>query len=121
MISGREPCDLDKVYSLPGAINVETNSVIVAACIPMLLPFLELLFGRRFLSAPRPSSLSRGSDAGPGSRTRNLRGTNKPVKIQKRRTSDEVEGRVEAVLLLEEPGQDEESGQKQTADNIRQR
>jgi hypothetical protein len=101
--------------------SVETNSVIIAACIPMLLPFLELLFGKRFLSAPRPSSLSRISDARPGSRTRNFRGTNKPVETQKRRTSDEVEERVEAVLLLEEPGQDEESSQNQTADNIRQR
>ncbi|EXK33422.1 hypothetical protein FOMG_10700 [Fusarium oxysporum f. sp. melonis 26406] len=99
--------------------SVETNSVIIAACIPMLLPFLKVLFQKR-LSAPRPSSLGRVSDARPGSRTRNLRGINKPVEIQKRRTSDEVEERVEAVLLLKEPGQDEESGQNQTADNIRQ-
>ncbi|RKK91059.1 hypothetical protein BFJ68_g16280 [Fusarium oxysporum] len=48
-------------------------------------------------------------------------GTNKPVETEKRRTSDEVEERVEAVLLLEEPGQDEEGGQNQAADNIRQR
>ncbi|SCO92509.1 related to integral membrane protein PTH11 [Fusarium oxysporum] len=102
-------------------ISVETNSVIIAACIPMLLPFLELLFGKRFLSAPRPSSLSRISDARPGSKTRNFMGTNKPVETEKRRTSDEVEERVEAVLLLQEPGQDEEGGQNQTADNIRQR
>ncbi|EWZ81753.1 hypothetical protein FOCG_17119 [Fusarium oxysporum f. sp. radicis-lycopersici 26381] len=99
--------------------SVGTNSVIIAACIPMLLPFLKLLFKKR-LSAPRPSSLGRVSDVRPGSRTRHLRGTNKPVEIQKRRTSDEVEERVEAVLLLKEPGQDEESGQNQMADNIRQ-
>ncbi|KAL5603929.1 hypothetical protein FOVSG1_006679 [Fusarium oxysporum f. sp. vasinfectum] len=102
-------------------ISVETNSVIIAACIPMLLPFLELLFGKKFLSAPVPSSLNRISDARPGSRTRNITATNKSVEIETRRTSDEVEERMGSVLLLEEPSQDEERGQNQTADNIRQR
>ncbi|KAI3573453.1 hypothetical protein IWW34DRAFT_756206 [Fusarium oxysporum f. sp. albedinis] len=102
-------------------ITIETNSVIIAACIPMLLPFLELLFGKKFLSAPVPSSLNRISDARPGSRTRNITATNKSVEIEKRRTSDEVEERMGSVLLLEEPSHDEERGQNQTADNIRQR
>ncbi|EMT74568.1 hypothetical protein FOC4_g10000280 [Fusarium odoratissimum] len=90
---------------------IEINSVIIAACIQMLLPFLKLLFAKRFLSAPYLSSLSRVSDARPGSRMRNLRGTNKLVEIRQRRTSDKVEERMEAVLLLEEPGRDKESGQ----------
>ncbi|CCT71730.1 related to integral membrane protein PTH11 [Fusarium fujikuroi IMI 58289] len=102
-------------------ISVETNCVIIAACIPMLLPFFELLFGKRFLSAPPPSSLSRISDSKPGSRTGNLSGTNKTVETERRRIRDEVEERMEAVLLLEEPGQDEEGGQSQRADNVRQR
>ncbi|KAH7176896.1 hypothetical protein EDB81DRAFT_773735 [Dactylonectria macrodidyma] len=102
-------------------ICVETNSVIIAACIPMLLPLLELVLGKKFLSAPRPSSLSRISDARPGSSTTNVAATNKSVEIEKWRTSDEVEERMGSVLLLEEPSKDEERGRDQTADNIRQR
>lgn len=128
----RESCDLDKVCDLPCTTqnfpltysydhSIETNCVIIAACIPMLLPFLELLFGKRLLSAPPPSSLSRVSDSKPGSRTGNLSVTNKTVETERRRTRDEVEERMEAVLLLAEPGQDEEGGQSQRADNVGQR
>ncbi|KAF5643130.1 integral membrane protein PTH11 [Fusarium sp. NRRL 52700] len=41
--------------------------------------------------------------------------------MEKRRTRDEVEERMEAVLLPGEPNQDEESGQTQRVDNVRQR
>ncbi|KAJ4072669.1 hypothetical protein NW761_014684 [Fusarium oxysporum] len=102
-------------------VSVETNSVIIAACIPMLLPFLELFFGKKFLSASPQSSLSRISAAEFGSKARSIAGTNVPAKIKKRRASDEVEERMGSVLLLEEPSLDEESGQNQTSDNIRQR
>ena len=87
----------------------------------MLLPILELLLGKKFLSAPNPSSLSRISDARPGSRATNAAATNTLVEIEKRGTSDEVEERIELVLLLEDASQDEERGRNQTADNIRQR
>lgn len=92
----------------------------------MLLPFLELLFGKKFLSAPRPASLSLISDASPGSTAPSSGAINKPTEAEHQRTSDEVEERMGAVLLLEEPSQDEERGRIRTADpsqvdNIRQR
>ncbi|KAK2122002.1 hypothetical protein NOF04DRAFT_1337007 [Fusarium oxysporum II5] len=89
--------------------TIETNSVIIAACIPMLLPFLELLFGKKFLSAPVPSSLNQISNARPGSRTRNITATNKSVEM---RSGEQA---------MREPSHDEERAQNQTADNIRQR
>jgi hypothetical protein len=87
----------------------------------MLLPLLELLFGKKFLSAPPPSSLSRISVEKPGSGGRSLSGTNNTAEMEKRKTRDEMEERMGAVLLLEEPGPDEEGGQNQRSDNIRQR
>ena len=31
--------------------NIESNCVIIAACVPLLLPLLEMVFGRRFMSS----------------------------------------------------------------------
>jgi len=87
----------------------------------MLLPLLELLFGKKFLSAPPPLSLSRISVEKHGSGGRSLSGTSNTAETEKQRTRDEMEERMGAVLLLEEPGPDEEGGQRQGADNIRQR
>ncbi|KAF5024824.1 hypothetical protein F66182_3063 [Fusarium sp. NRRL 66182] len=111
----------DYTWGLVIWICVETNSVIIAACIPMLLPLFELLFGKKFLSAPRQSSLIRISDTKPGRRTANSAATNQSVEIQKRKASDEVEERMGSVLFLDAPSQDEERSVNQTADNIRQR
>ncbi|KAF2272091.1 uncharacterized protein EI97DRAFT_453285 [Westerdykella ornata] len=34
--------------------SIEANSVIISACIPMLLPLVELIFGKNFLSSAKP-------------------------------------------------------------------
>ncbi|KAH7124441.1 hypothetical protein EDB81DRAFT_765800 [Dactylonectria macrodidyma] len=53
--------------------SIETNSVIIAACIPMLLPLVELCFGKRFLSdRPAPVILSGRWDQRSGDRRPNI-------------------------------------------------
>jgi hypothetical protein len=56
--------------------TIEANAVIISACIPMLMPFVELVFGENFLrggvngqlptirSSSEPAASSESSDVG---------------------------------------------------------